>query len=71
MACVSAGVFASFLLVEADNVTTILDFDFFELQRCRVSSVSLRSGLILIQGASLLSTTWPTSLVRRIGAPTM
>ena len=31
-----AGVFAPLLLVEADNVTTILDFDFFELQRCRI-----------------------------------
>jgi hypothetical protein len=31
-----AGVFAPLLLVEADNVATILDFDFFELQRARI-----------------------------------
>jgi hypothetical protein len=31
-----AGVFAPLLLVEADNVATILDFDFFELQRGRI-----------------------------------
>jgi hypothetical protein len=31
-----AGVFAPLLLVEADNVATILNFDFYELQRGRI-----------------------------------
>jgi hypothetical protein len=48
-----AGVFAPLLLVEADNVATILDFDFFELQSGRILG-PFELGGILIQGALLL-----------------